>query len=445
MIVNIAHQIYAAACERLSPKLVAHFFMYAGGRFLMGLVSMIAAPVMMVLLSTRDYGLISLIHSFTSTAVAIMGIGLPQVLVCEYFHVADRQRGIVINTVLGAYALVCIPVVVCVIACPDVIGAALFFPPHSRPLVYAVLVVCVLSFVKDIVYQILQYHEQVPYVAALHVGIAISTALFNIFLVGLCGCDVGTIVWVQAFMVAFVCAVGARFYVAKGYYEQFDVRDVLSHVPSYARLGVPLMPTMLVGWILAFVNRWMLARYAGLAAAGIYAVADAGGQLVYALMFHALQGSYIPSIMAAYARHKGQESMRDVERSHHALMALVLAGSLVCITFGSLLGKPLLYLIVPARYGASIDCIVGVLVSYTFLVGAIFVSTLAQFYRQTRAFTISLALAVLINATFNRVLIPRWGLSGCLVAMVLSSATYCTILWIFNRRLLKNLAATLRL
>ena len=79
-------EINAAVKERLPTAVMARFFVYAAGKIAIGGIALIMAPIMMVLLSPAEYGLLSLIHSFNNSAVACIGLGLPQVLMVEYFH-----------------------------------------------------------------------------------------------------------------------------------------------------------------------------------------------------------------------------------------------------------------------------------------------------------------------------------------------------------------------
>jgi len=78
--------------ERLSVSVVAHFFVYVAGKILMSGISCIMAPLMMILLSPAEYGLVSLLHGSNNVVIACLSLGLPQALTVHYFQASCNDR-----------------------------------------------------------------------------------------------------------------------------------------------------------------------------------------------------------------------------------------------------------------------------------------------------------------------------------------------------------------
>ncbi len=432
-------ELRLAVKERLPLSVVAHFFVYTAGKIVLSSISVIMAPLMMLLLSPADYGLLSLIHSFNNVAIACLGLGLPQVLMVDYFRSSDSDRSLVINNIIGTYLVSAVPLVVLCALYPHFIYQYLFLPMHQSILIYAILLICLFSFFNDIMFQILQYHRYAVTVTTMQLTVALLTALFNVVSVGYFHWGVASIIWIQFFMVFVVFSVGLFLYCNCQLYKTFHCTNLTGRYAHNLKLGIPFLPSMIVGWLFAMLNRWMVAKYAGMEVAGVFAVADAGGQLFYRFIVYPLQGAYGPALLNSYG--SSVRPIKEIERSNHRIMVLVLC-SLIMVSFiGYFLFRSMLYWIIPVRYEKAVGCILGILVSYIFLIGSYFVSNFIQFQKKCWIFVAALAVAVLINSVLNLLLIPCYGLSGCIGAMAIAYGSYFCILLIYNRVLLNLLGS----
>lgn len=428
-------EINRAVKERLPMSVVSHLFVYTTGKIVMSGISVIMAPVMMVLLSPADYGLLSLIHGFNNVAIACIGLGLPQVLMVEYFHTKGRDRTQVLNSVIFTYGVCSVPLLGLCALYPRFIQEYLFLPAHQSMVVYAILLICLFSFLNDIMFQILQYHRCAIAVTMIQLSVIIVTALLNIICVGYYHYGVVSVVWAQCLTVLAVSGIALFLYCHNGFYKTFNSTDLTKNFAHNLKLGLPFLPNMIVGFLFVALNRWMVAKYAGLEIAGIYAVADAGGQLFYRLVLHPLQGSYGPALLNSYGAQ--EKNIRDIERSNHHVMGLALTAMISISVAGYFLCKSVFYYIIPVAYAKAVDCVLGVLIGYIFLIGAYFVSNFIQFQKKRWIFSIALIIAAGINIILNIFLIPRYGLSGCVFAMVIGYGTYFGILLWYNRSMLK--------
>lgn len=427
----------ASVKERLPLSVVAHFFVYAAGKILMSGISCIMAPLMMVLLSPAEYGLVSLLHGSNNVVIACLSLGLPQALMVHYFQVSYKDRGSVVNSVLCTYCMVSIPIVCLIMVYPYYVQHYLFLTGQYSSLVYAVVLIWFFSFFNDIMLQLLQYHRAAFWFTTIQVFVSVMTALLNILFLAYFHAGVVSVVWVQFVLVMVIFFVALFLYFKSGYYKALNMSFVVKKARELLELGIPFLPGFMSGWLLAVLNRWMLAHYMGLDSVGIYSIADAGGLLIYRLILHPLQGAYGPSLFDAYGDHG--KDIRKTEKSNHSVMVLVLMGMVVASVGGYALFKPLIYMIIPVAYMKSVDCILGILLGYTFLIGAYFVSNFLQFQKKRAIFAVSLCVAVLINIALNCVFIPHYGILGCVCAMAVGCGTYFLVLWLYNCLLLRML------
>jgi O-antigen/teichoic acid export membrane protein len=423
--------------ERVPLSVVTHFFVYAAGKFFISGISCIMAPLMMVLLTPAEYGLVSLLHGSNNVVIACLGLGLPQVLMVNYFQVSGGDRGYIVNSVLCAYCMISVPLMSLVMLYPRYVQQHLFLTGQYSSLVYAVILICFLSFFNDIMLQILQYNRAIFWYSVIQILVGVLTALFNIFVLMYCRAGVAGVVWVEFALVLAVFLVGIYLYCVSGYYKMFNLPFVLKTSWEFLVLGIPFLPGLMSGWLLALMNRWMLAYYMGLDSVGIYSVADAGGLLIYRLILYPLQGSYGPFLFDSYSNNA--RDIRATEQSNHMVMGLVILGMVATSIIGYVAFGQLAYVLVPEVYKRSVDCILGILLGYAFLIGAYFVSNFLQFQRRRAIFALALCSAVIMNGALNAMCIPQYGLQGCVCSMMIGCGTYFFVLWSYNWWLLRTL------
>lgn len=429
-------EIRSAVKERLPLAVISHFFVYAAGKVAMSGISIIMAPIMMILLSPAEYGLLSLIHSFNNIAIAFIGLGLPQVLMIEYFRATEQHRAQVLNSIMITFFVCSMPIMCACFLYPSFIQGFLYIPQSASVLVYAILLIWFFSFCNDILIQVLQYHHYAVLVTALQLGLAIGIALINIICVGYYHCSVAAVVWGECCVNLVLCSIGFFLYVKNRIFSACDRAHIKKQMMHNIQLGIPLLSSVMVCWVFGLLNRWMVIRYAGLKEAGIFAIADAGGLIMYRLILHPLQGSYGPALLDSFS--KCTTDLRVVEKSNQKVMLISLVALLVMVILGYGMLRSVFYYIIPSAYAQSVDCLLGVLIGYIFLIGSYFVSNVIQFQKKRWIFVVALIIAVIINVLLNLMFIPSHGLSGCIFAMMVGHGSYFLVLLVYNRFMLRK-------
>ena len=194
-----------------------------------------------------------------------------------------------------------------------------------------------------------------------------------------------------------------------------------------ARFGLPTMPAELTIYSLSFIDRIIIVRLAGLAEAGLYALAVkfANGMQVLARGFHL---AWPP---LAY-------SIQDDDEARGAY-SLIITWFVALVAFAVvglwLLAPWLVRVLADERFFAANEA-VGPLAAGTALyaVYLALVVILGRTGRTELSFPASLA-AVVVNIALNLLLVPEHGIVGAGVALMGSYVVVLVIMWAIVRRL----------
>jgi O-antigen/teichoic acid export membrane protein len=219
-------------------------------------------------------------------------------------------------------------------------------------------------------------------------------------------------------------------------FYQFCAKHNLQRGFYYLRLGIPFIPGMLFNWILVAGNRWILARYGTLHDVGIYALADTFGQLYTNLILYPMAGSYLPYLMHQFSQNKN--NIPTLEQKNRHIMYLSMLSMSILITVGLVIGKPILYWLLPAKYHQAIDYIWFILMGQVFVMGTYFTSALVQFRKKTTFLAGSLLAPALINLALSMALVGSLGIYGCVFATLIAYIAYFVSMLVYNKKLLQN-------
>lgn len=192
------------------------------------------------------------------------------------------------------------------------------------------------------------------------------------------------------------------------------------------RFGVPTMPAELSLFSLFFIDRVILSRSAGVAAAGLYSIAVKFSQVVTVLV-RAFQLAWPP---LAY-------SIRDDDQARRAFSLIVTYYVLLCgwfVTGLALLSRWMLRLLVDERFFPAYKAMplvaTGVVLYGLYLV---LVVVMGRVGKTGFNFPVT-ALAAVVNIGLNLLLVPRYEIVGAGVALGLSYLVMLAVMYAISRR-----------
>lgn len=432
------HHIYRLIeTHKEYSSIIKKFVTFACGSFFTRSITLLLAPITMQMLTPTDYGLLALTNSFISILTALLGLGLRQMLPLYYFSLSINNRIHIIIDIICIYLVVSIPTLSLVSCNLTILNEYLFLGQASKKLLFLSLFISFIYFFVELFYQLLQYQQEAWYLTKIQAAITIITISCNllflcIFKLGACSIFIG-----QAVGMIFVCFICIKKVVMYDYREYLNIRRSLQAMRPYLSMGLPFVPSMLFGLLLASGDRWVLARLSTMHNVGIYSVANTLAQLANMITFYAITGSYMPHMLNSFAQNR--EPIIKLEHKNKMAMWATMLASFVLISLGFASSKWILYLFIPTAFQASIGYMYLLLLGSVFLLGTQFLNCLIQFKKKSLFLGLILCLPALLNVVLNILLIPYLELYGCVLATLLSYMSYFLITYAYNVRLLQSI------
>lgn len=434
MAVKTAFFIYRrlfASLHEFFP-IIKNFFIYSSGAFILRSTQFITTPITMSILSPSDYGMLALINSFISIGSAVCGLGLRQALPLEYFRGTKAEQHILVKEIIITYLLIISPLFLIALYHQRTIKSYFLMPEIPTFLVTASLIVIFIYFFTELIYQLLQYEGRAWELSILQIGVAFLTVGINLFLLLNIKLGIASIIIGQLVGMLMVCGISLRYALRASYITRKFSLEHGKRIGHYLKLGFPFLPSLLCGWMLATGDRFVLARYASLHDVGIYSIADTFGQMFQMIIIIPFSYAYLPNMMRKFAL---SENIMEMEKSNKKIMWLFIPACLIIITIGFLLIKPFLVWFLPRSYHEALLYVWLLLIAYSFLMVAYFPLALIQYYKKSYFISFSFCMPAVVNIGLNIILIPHYGIFGCVLATICANFLYCVLLIGYNYRL----------
>jgi len=410
--------------------IVKNFFIFSFGSFLLRGISIFLAPITMNILDPKDYGIIALANSFVSILVVFIGLGLRQAFSIEYFHCDNKQRKIMLTAMITLYLIIATPLFIIFFSFPSLINRLVFVGKAPTILIMLILVYAFIHFFVEFFYQVLTYRGQAFKMTIIQTSVALVVIALDLLFLVWFRLGVISLMAGQVVGLIIVFFIGLQSYFKTACHRHLDTKRYMHSCINYLKLGLPFVPGILCGWILASSDRWVLARYSTMHNVGIYSLASTFGQLFQMLILLPMSRAYIPAIMNKFARNKN--NLLAIERWNQKNMIICMVGLAIIISGGYIASKPFLYWILPTRYQPAIGYIWMILMGYIFLLGEHFASIFVIFKKKVYFQAGSILIPSLLNLLLNILLVPSFGVRGCVIATLVSYATYFAIKVSYN-------------
>jgi len=409
---------------------IKNFFIYSFGSVFQKGISIFIAPIVMRLLTPADYGLLSLATSFISILATVAGLGMRQLLSIEYFHCDVDGRQKIVNDIISVYSFLMIPFFILLFFCMPLINKYFFVGQAFNFLIFIVLLVSFLHFFIDLFYQILQYQGKSIRLTVIQTVSAILLFSLNLLFLYCFGWGVSGVFVSRFVSMWFVLLFGIYFYVSQLYHVNLKFTSSIQKGFWYVKKGLPFVPRVLFGWILAVGDRWILAKYSTMQNVGIYSVADLFGQVFHLVIIIPISYAYLPYLLEKFAANK--KNLLSIEFWNQRNMICVMVFMFLFVTVGYIVCKPLAFWIIPSKYHSAIGYVWLLLIGYVFLLGSYFASAFLHFQKRVWFLLLSLFLSAMLNIVLNILLIGYLQILGCVVATLVSYLFYFGITVVYN-------------
>ena len=398
-------------------------FIYALGNGVRGLAQLVALPVFTFYLAPAEFGVIALLTVFGIVCRALFGLGFSVSTAVVYFRSEDEaHRADTVGTALATSAVAALALIGLAAAFASAISRGLTGDASGGPLV---LLFAVSVALQQIAYPLiwrLQFRARpLRYIAAFSgatvVGIAVALVLVALWERGIAG-------WIEGMLVGsvvmVVLAVGFNRDIVRARFQLANLREQL-------RLGLPIVPSLLFVFVLQSAGTYLMRdAEGGMQAVGVYGIGYSFG-LAMSLAVAGFITAWTPFFQAYAVR---QNEAPPAFARAHLLYTWGMGG--VALLFFVAARPAVLVLTEPAYHDAY--RVIGTLAAAQFLIGtwSLLVPGL-YFAGRTYVQTVIQGIAAAVTVGLTALLIPRAGIEGAALAMVLGTLLMCALLAAHNR------------
>lgn len=421
--------------QRYYSMIIKNIGIYMLGSVLMKGSSCMVMPFCLHYLSPAQLGLFSLSTSFIAIVSVLIGCGLRQALWLEYFHQTTDQRKIIINDIIVLYTVLAVPLCFLLYLLSNSINFYIFNAQAASIMMPLLLFYCFVTFFSELLIQVCTYRQEALKVNMLQCSAAFVT-LSGYGIVILYFPSVVGLITAGLTAQVYLCCWGIYWYLKKKLYTTMKIRRIPMIARSYLVLGMPFIPSVLSGWLLASSNRWLLACYCSLEQVGMYSLLDMFNSLFQLFVLTPLAGAYLPHIFEQYVHDK--ERLLEIDIKNKKLMWYGMASIFSVGIVGFFCLKPLVCKIIPLQYYQVINYAPLLLAGNIFLMGTYFTNCLPQFFKKNWFLSGSLMITALINCISSMFLIRHYHLAGGVYALLIAYASYFILCYWYNNFLHKN-------
>lgn len=200
-------------------------------------------------------------------------------------------------------------------------------------------------------------------------------------------------------------------------------------IAELLRIGLPLVPHTLFGWVLSLSDRLFLERYHGLEAVGLYSLGYQMGLLMDYLL-DAGTRALSPSLYRMATR-RDRHAGPDPSGLNALVGGLVMTGALAL----ALGGRDLLGLMITPKFAPALDMVPWVASAMGFRGFYLLAAQWIFYTKRTHILPVLSGMSALVNLGLNWVLIPPLGMTGAAAATLFSYAILFLLTYLYAQRI----------
>ncbi len=397
-------------------------FLHQSSHYLLGNISLmlsgfISFPILTRVLSTQDYGLLSLISITLWISLALTKAGLQEAAVRFYDEFESGKRKATLSTFYTTLLFAAVLFALLIAAGVAGIGFIIFKETsfknaHTLIWLLAGLIITGSLFLRLV--NFLRAEQRSKMLNLILILRQYSTLLLGILFLFTISRSITSyysgIVLAEAGVVLLLLLLLYR----NGYihYKAFSI----PFLKESLIFGIPLIGFEMANFLIKSVDRYLIQIFINLEAVGIYAAGSNLCQYLKDSVLYAVLYAITPIYIQLWNQEGAEKTREFISRVIHYLFYL-----LVPITFGFIaLGKPLVILLASEKYQQSAS-IIPIILPGIMLWGLspLFAAGL-YIQKKTKLLSVIVFAGVIINGVLNMVLIPRYHIAGAAWATLFS-------------------------
>lgn len=367
-----------------------HTINYLSGDLFSKGINFLTIPIMTRILSTEDYGVLSIFTSLISIFTIFLGLSIESAIKRFYFEKKDEYK-----EMLGSNIVFLMIYNVVVLLIVNIFADRILDNSNSKILLSAVLVAML-----NVFFQILLANYQVKQIS---IKFATLNAIKSVLIV--------------VISILLILNINEKKYMGQVYayliitfvlfiYSLFKLRKEsvfclkAKYIIYSLKFSIPLIPSVLSSMLLTYCDRLMIQDLVDIASAGLYSFAY-NVSMILQVIIQAINRSWNPVFFDLYTKKK----YNNINILAKKLSKLLFVIALILILFV----REIILILADEKYMEALNVVPIVLLSYVF----VFLYTLYfqynSYYKKTSIISLYSIVTLIINVILNYMFIPKYG------------------------------------
>jgi len=407
-------------------NLAKQIFSYSAANVINAAVPFLLLPILTAYLLPEEYGLLSLILLLQALVLPLVLINYYGLITIEYSKMSKDEFGKFISSILLLPILGFIIVEFAFLVSSGFISELFKIPVFWVSITPVFIFFQALPLLIPIIFQ--AEKKPVAY-GVFKISLTIFNMMFSVFFVVILKYGLAGRLW-GIFLSFVLFNVIAIFILMKKKYLKFDFEIV--YVKNALIFGIPLIPHVMSGTLLAMSDRIFLVNMLSVKDVGIYSVSFQVASAI-AIVTTSINQAWIPNLFEKLNSAPNIEDKRLLVKQIYIIMLVMV---LVTIVF-TLLIPYIFNIFIDRRYYEGIT--LAVLIATGFMIkGLYFMVTNFIFYtKKTHVLSIMTMISAIVVMGLNYFLIPVYGVYGSAYAMIFGYILFFIIVWVLANRAYK--------
>ena len=391
-------------------KVFKNTSLYTIGNILPKLTAFILLPIYTSYLSPAEYGIVSSMQSLAPILMILFSLGFDAAIFRLYWdYKTKEEKKIFLGTIIISRLIFSFLFLVVILLLHNVVQG-IYKSITFNPFYLYVILASFFSVFFEIPKKYLMLKGKAGYFVTLSFAEFLITSAFILWFI--IYKDEGASGYLKGGLVSSLIFLPVYFILSIKIIRIKISLVILKNVLVYS---LPIVPTLLTGWVIDLSDRIFIARYFSLTEVGIYSLAYkiAGTVLIISTAY---QMSYKP-LFFKLANSIDTKKSSKIINDYNSLYIIVLSFAIFLVAFFS---KELILLIFNKNYSNAYILIPFIIISYLFNGMGSLVGRYIEQSRQTKSLMYIAIITTIINVTFNFLLIPSYGAFGAAYSTIIT-------------------------
>jgi len=403
-------------------KLFSHSLVYGLTGVFSTLSATLLVPIYTRILNPADYGVVSLLTTFTAILVIILNLGLSSAIFWAYFRAEnEEERKKIIGTSFLFLTAFNLAIILGLFLFSGKLNELLF--PDSQPSVYLRIALATAFVHAGIAIPLAVFRAlQKPTIyVIISIGNLLLNITFAILLVAILRIGV-----LGVFLAALISQTIVYLVSVPLILKNSSLTISKKWLFEMLSFGVPMVPAGLAMWVLNSSDRYFLGHLVGLESVGIYNVGYRLAMFL-TLVTAAVQLAYPPFMFSI-------EKRKDAKRIYSRFATYYFTALIFAAIFLSVFSKEVVFMLTGEEFHSAYIVVPFVSLSYVAYGMYFNFSTGVSLTKKTIYSSVSVLLASALNILLNFVLIAKYGLLGAAFSTLVSFWALAVLILFFSNK-----------